>query len=78
MDPISDFVSGEVKMNYTNDIETAGRITLYESVMTACDDLITVLYTSGSSDFPNGIQVTELAFRSVFERWCTMSSVEFI
>ena len=78
MDPISDFVPSEVKMHCMNDIERAGSVTLHESVMMASDDLITVLYTSGSSAFPKGTQVTELAFRSAFERWCIISSADHI
>ena len=78
MDPISDFVSGNVNMHYMDDIEGAGSVTPYESVITAPGDLITVLYTSGSSEFPKGVQVTELAFRSAFERWCIISSADHI
>ena len=65
-------------MHCMNDIETAGSVTPHESVIMAPDDLITVLHTSGSSAFPKGIQVTELAFRSAFERWCTLSSADHI
>jgi long-chain acyl-CoA synthetase len=78
MDHISDFVSGEIKMHCMNDIERTGSVTSHESVLMAPDDLITVLYTSGSSAFPKGIQVTELAFRSAFKRWCTLSSADHI
>ncbi|CAF1174840.1 unnamed protein product [Rotaria sordida] len=70
MDPIPEAMSkiNGLSIHYMGTIERYGSMKRYDYVITAPDDCITVIYTSGSLGFPKGAMISENAFKNNFPR----------
>nr|AEN94433.1 long-chain fatty-acid-CoA ligase FadD9 [Philodina roseola] len=65
-------------MDTMQDIEAIGRHNESSLVTVEPDDILTIIYTSGSSGFPKGAMITERAFRIGFSHWNSIVTTDHI
>jgi fatty acid CoA ligase FadD9 len=63
---------------YMGDIEKMSSDQYYDYVITQPTDCLTIIYTSGSSDFPKGVMISDRAYKSIFEADPSPFTGEFI
>lgn len=61
-----------------NEIERINSDLPHDYIITQPTDCLTVIYTSGSSDFPKGVIISDRAFRAIFEDEPRASTGEFV
>ena len=83
MDPISENEQSQssqmdISIHDMNEIERISSDLPHDYIITEPTDCLTVIYTSGSSDFPKGVIISDRAFRAIFEEDPKPSTGEFV
>ena len=68
--------NNDLTLDWMDNVEEDGYQKQYDPVLIKPSDCLTVIYTSGSSGFPKGAIISELAFRETFSNWYPLQRVE--